>query len=127
GLVRHSVELQQRGRPTHRYSLTPAGDELFPRHYDHLARCLVELVGELDGPEKVKRLFELRTTRQAEHYRRRLSRPPLPDRVAELARLRDEEGYMGRSEEQADGALLLIENNCALCSVALHCPAVRER
>lgn len=126
-LVRHSVEQQHRGRPTHKYRLTAAGDELFPRRYDNLAQCLMELIVELDGEEKLRRLLELRTARQMEAYRRHLeSCPSLAERVRELARLREEEGYMGRSEPLADGAFLLVENNCALCEVALKCTAVCE-
>lgn len=126
GLVEHSVEQQQRGRPTHKYSLTSAGDELFPRRYDNLAQCLVELIVELDGEDKLRRLLELRAARQVEVYQRRLASLALPERVEELARLRDEEGFMGSSEELPDGSFLLIENNCALCEVALQCPAVCE-
>jgi predicted ArsR family transcriptional regulator len=126
GLVRHSIEQQQRGRPTHRYSLTEEGDRLFPRHYDNLAQCLVDLIVELDGEDKLRQLFTLRMNRQLEIYRRRLGGLPLSERIQELARLRDEEGYMGSSEPQEDGSFLLIENNCALCDVALRCASVCE-
>jgi predicted ArsR family transcriptional regulator len=125
GLVRHSVEQQQRGRPTHKYRLTQAGDEMFPRRYDNLAQCLMELIVELDGEEKLRRMLELRTARQIEAYQQALGCcGGLAERVEELARLRDEEGYMGRSEALGDGAFLLVENNCALCEVALQCSAV---
>ena len=124
GLARHQVEQKSRGRPTHRYSLTDSGDGLFPRRYENLAQGLVDLIIEIDGEAKLRQLLDLRTSRQLEAYRHRLEGQDLAQRVEALARLRDEEGFMGRSEPVADGTFLLIENNCALCDVARCCSAV---
>jgi iron-sulfur cluster biosynthesis transcriptional regulator SufR len=124
GLARHEIEQKSRGRPTHRYRLTESGDGLFPRRYENLAQGLVDLIVELDGEAKLRKLLHLRTARQLEAYRARLEGQDLAQRVESLARLRDEEGFMGRSEPRPDGTFLLIENNCALCDIARCCPAV---
>ena len=48
----------------------------------------------------------------------------LPERVAGIARLRDEEGYEARSLDEPDGSLSLTESNCAVHRVAERCSAV---
>jgi hypothetical protein len=38
--------------------------------------------------------------------------------VAELARIREEEGYMAEWNPEQDGSLFLIENHCPICAAA---------
>lgn len=45
----------------------------------------------------------------------------LRDKVATLAGLRSQEGYMAEWHEQADGALVLLENHCPICAAATAC------
>ncbi len=120
-LVAHRIQQQKRGRPTHRYYLTETGDELFPRHYDRLARTLMEIIVELDGEEKLRQVIDLYRARQRKVYQRQLADLPVRERVRQLAILRDQDGYMGRSEELEDGSFLLVEDNCTLCEVAAGC------
>ncbi len=42
-------------------------------------------------------------------------------RVRALAKLRTAEGYMAEASSEADGAWLLIENHCPVCSAASVC------
>lgn len=106
-----------RGRPTLVYQLTDLADALFPQAYGQLA---VDLLGDLvalDGEEKLGRLFQARAERLKRLYQLRLADKDLPERVQELARLRNEEGYMAVFEVR-DGALVLREHNCPIYEIA---------
>ena len=46
---------------------------------------------------------------------------PLRDKVARLADLRSQEGYMAGWTEEADGSLVLVENHCPICAAATAC------
>lgn len=48
GLVESHRVRRSNGRPHHLYTLTPKGEEMFPRRYDLLARSLLDEVGEMD-------------------------------------------------------------------------------
>jgi DeoR family suf operon transcriptional repressor len=108
----------KRGRRPLAYSVTPRGDALFPKAYGELTN---ELLGYLDDeePETVERLFARRREHRIEAARARLE--PLPSieaRVAELARILDEDGYLASWERVSDGEYLVVEHNCAIWAVA---------
>jgi predicted ArsR family transcriptional regulator len=46
---------------------------------------------------------------------------PIEERVAALAKLRREEGYMADWSAEADGSFRLIENHCPICAAATLC------
>jgi radical SAM protein with 4Fe4S-binding SPASM domain len=67
-------------------------------------------------------LIDARAAQQREEYRRRMpARASLERRVARLADIRREEGYMASSSRQPDGSWLLIENHCPICAAAEVC------
>jgi predicted ArsR family transcriptional regulator len=51
----------------------------------------------------------------------------LRERVAAVARMQEESGYMSEWEESPDGAFRLREYNCAICQVARRFPRVCEQ
>ena len=68
------------------------------------------------------KLFELRGVDQADRYGKRLSKKKgLDAKVAELAAIRSEEGYMAEWQREEDGTITLIENNCPICAAAETC------
>ncbi|HUI04729.1 MAG TPA: ArsR family transcriptional regulator [Acidimicrobiales bacterium] len=117
GLVTHRRDPDGRGRPSHSYELTPAADGLFPKRYGDLT---TELLGYLGGPDsaEVGGLFERRRRRRLADARERLRERPLEDRVAELTRILDEDGYLADVERLDDGGWRITEHNCAILSVA---------
>lgn len=117
GLVTSRSEAAGPGRPKARWSLTGAGLALFPRAYGELT---TELLGYLDGedPEVVDRLFERRRARRARTALARLEGRPFAERVTELARVLDEDGYLADATELPDGRWLITEHNCAITDVA---------
>jgi predicted ArsR family transcriptional regulator len=115
------------GRPASGWRLSAAGLELFPRRYDGVALDVLEDLGELAGPETVDAVFAARTEKLAAGYQAQLASAgadELPDRVAALARIRDDAGYLAEWAQADDGSLVLTENNCAVHRVAEKYPMV---
>jgi len=118
GLVAHRILRGGAGRPRYVYYLTPAADALYPRTYAELTNELLEYVQD-DDPELLKRTFERRAQRRLARARARLDGKPFADKVAELTRILDEDGYLADFERCDDGSFRIVEHNCAVLGVAL--------
>jgi len=117
GLLTHRSDPEGRGRPAHRYELSPLAEALFPKRYGDLT---TELLGYLGGPQstEVASLFEQRRRRRLHEAEPRLAGRALDDQVAELARILDEDGYLADVEPLTGGGWRITEHNCAILSVA---------
>lgn len=118
GQVRSDGVRRGQGRPSRVYNLTPEGDKVFPRTYEQVATALLEDVRALDGDAKVTALFEHRRRRLLEQYRVRLAGKNLGERVAALAEIRNEEGFLAEAERRDKDTFVLVEHNCPIRSVA---------
>ena len=118
GLITHRRERRGAGRPRHSYALTAAGDALFPRHYGALTNELLTYVEEED-PDLVARIFARRGQRRLEGALERTAGHTFPERVAIVATILDEDGYLADFTEEPDGTFVITEHNCAVLSVAL--------
>ncbi|MFD0698657.1 helix-turn-helix transcriptional regulator [Paenibacillus sp. GCM10027628] len=117
-LIEAKIVRQAMGRPTSVYSLTPIADELFPKKYMQLT---VDLLGELledEGQEKIDHLFERRQEKLELRYKARMKAGSLEERVAELAHIQNENGYMVQWSQLGDGEFMLSEHNCPITQVA---------
>jgi predicted ArsR family transcriptional regulator len=123
GLVAHEDVAGQVGRPKRTWRTTSAADPWFPESHAELAVGLVASVSAAFGPAGLARVVAERTRLQVAAYRARLPSldRPLAERVAALARLRKDEGYLAAVERADDGALLLVENHCPICAAAKAC------
>lgn len=121
GLVQATVRKQPRGRPALAYQLSPRALEFFPQGYRDLLIGLLDQVAELHGQEELYRLLASHTQSLRERYRIRLVGKDLAERVRELARIRDEEGYMAVAREES-GGLVLIEHHCPIYDIARQHP-----
>lgn len=117
GLVVHTEVRAGPGRPHHDYRLSERGDELFPRRYASIVTDLL-VEAEAEDPALIDRLFERRRARRVERAKARLEGRSLPDRVAELTRVLDEDGYLAEVVPQDDGSFRIVEHNCAILAVA---------
>ncbi len=119
GLVTYRPQTRGRGRPIHLYRLTRAAESLFPKAYGGLTNELLGYIGEAD-PTLVDDLFDRRRQRRYEGARARLATvdPAIEARVAELARILDEDGYLAGFETLPDGTFRIVEHNCAVLDVA---------
>jgi DeoR family transcriptional regulator, suf operon transcriptional repressor len=105
------------GRPKHVYHLTPAADGLFPKTYSELTNELLDYVGTVK-PGMVDELFEMRRRRRVEGAAARLAGKSFDERVCELTKILDEDGYLADYERQDDGTWRIVEHNCAILGVA---------
>ncbi len=117
GLVEHRAVKGGPGRPRHLYRLSAGAEGLFPKYYSELTNELLSYV-EDEAPEVLERIFERRRRRRVQGAVARLDGRAFPDRVAELARILDEDGYLADFEALPDGTFLITEHNCAILGVA---------
>jgi DeoR family transcriptional regulator, suf operon transcriptional repressor len=118
GLIERREIREGIGRPRVAYRLTPAADALYPRTYHDLTNELLEYVSD-DDPELLERIFARRRERRLEAARRRLEGlVNLGDRVRELTRILDEDGYVAEVEP-LEGGFRIVEHNCAILGVAM--------
>jgi predicted ArsR family transcriptional regulator len=106
------------GRPRHFYELTEEGDALFPRRAAELTNDLLGYVQEHD-PTLLDQLFVRRAQRRVRNAQRRLEGLSLPEKVRELTRILDEEGYYAELQELGDGRFRIVERNCLVKDIAL--------
>jgi DeoR family transcriptional regulator, suf operon transcriptional repressor len=111
GVVTYQRVRQGPGRPRHLYELTERGDALFPRRYAELMNELLGYVREAD-PSLVDRVFSRRSQRRFEAVRGRLEGLTLGERVRELVRILDEEGYFPELQSQREGEWRIVVRNC---------------
>jgi len=120
GLV-HVQETRGRiGRPALVYSLTPAGDALFPNRYDDLSNLLLDEVRALAGTKGLQAVLMRVAHRSAEPYRARMQPKKLPQRIEETVAVINERGCLAdASTRDADADEFLINQyTCPFPNVA---------
>jgi predicted ArsR family transcriptional regulator len=121
-LVHYQESPRPLGRPEKIWSLTPAADQFFPDEHAQLTLDLIHGARRLFGENGINQLAEFRGRQQVEVYRKRVPHgATLHRKLAILAEIRTEEGYMAKTQPQKDGSVLLIENHCPICSAAKIC------
>ena len=121
GLVTATLEHRETGRPRYVYSLTQLAHDLFPQSYHHIALNVLDDIAELYGPAEVNRVLGRRSDRMEERYRKAVEGKDIPDKVADLSRMRDEDGFLADWEREGD-AFVLREHHCPLFQVASEHP-----
>ena len=114
------------GRPARHWTLTSQSAALFPSNHSDLVLGLLDAVRSTFGEEGLGRLVQERLRRQITSYRKRIPGPgtPLEKRVATLASIRRDEGYMAEWTRESKGVYQIIENHCPICSAARSCPGL---
>jgi predicted ArsR family transcriptional regulator len=121
-LITFREEPRPLGRPAKLWRLTEAADRFFPNGHAELTLGLLEAMRSAFGEAGLDRLVAARTEQQAAHYGERVAKTgPLKGRLAALAEVRTEEGYMASVEPAGAGGYLLIENHCPICAAARVC------
>jgi DeoR family transcriptional regulator, suf operon transcriptional repressor len=116
-LVEHSESRDGRGRPRHVYFLTARGDALFPRNYAEITNELLAYVDDADH-ELLDAIFRRRRDRRIRQAKARVVGMSFGERLAELGRILDEDGYMATVENIGDGTYRIVEHNCAIFGIA---------
>jgi predicted ArsR family transcriptional regulator len=121
GLVKTTLERRGVGRPHYVYSLSASADAFFPKQYGTLASNLIRSLTELDGETKLARIFEHMKEAAVARYSPRMAGKPLRRRVAEMARIMTQAGYMAEWEQLDQRTFRITERNCAIACVAQQC------
>ena len=120
GLVDYVDERRKVGRPARVWRLTPKANDRFPDRHAALAVGMLQAVQSTFGEVGLERLITATTQQQIEAYRVRMpaSDTPLKQRVAALAKIRRDEGYMAEWRQVRDGTIEFLQNHCAIDSAA---------
>jgi DeoR family suf operon transcriptional repressor len=124
GVVRYSREIHGVGGPVFAFSLTEAGEALFPRAYERALTEILDLVREQQGDEGLVQLFQRRWDEIARVARPELERLPVEQRATRLAELLTSLGYMAEARQVAGSLPVLTEHNCAIRLIAERFPEV---
>lgn len=122
GLVEQRTEAKGVGRPARQWCLTAKAETRFPDTHAALTVQLLKLIRTELGEAALDSVISARERVTETAYARAIDgRSDLKTRVASLAQLRAEEGYMSEWWEEQDGRLMLVENHCPICAAATNC------
>jgi predicted ArsR family transcriptional regulator len=120
GLV-EAIESRGRvGRPKMIYQLTSQSKTVFPKSYSAIATQALDFIERNMGKEGVEKVLRERQSELFDLYYKRLKGIDFDKQVKELARIRDEEGYMAESKKESKGGRkhVLLEYNCPIIHIA---------
>lgn len=121
-LVRFTDESGKVGRPRRSWQLTPLADKRFPDSHAVLTLEMIASVRSVFGEDGLDRLIGAREGETQSRYATALaSQRDTARKVARLAELRSDEGYMADWQALPDGSYLLAENHCPICAAARIC------
>ncbi len=118
GLVVTTLVRQPMGRPSHKYSLTAQSESQFPNNYHNLTLDLLEELDSGFDDNIIGQLFDKRKEKLVRKYADRMPVHNLEDKVIELARIQNDNGYMAVWEQDEQGNYMINEFNCPIAQVA---------
>lgn len=126
GLVHFDREVRGIGAPVYTYSLTTAGETLFPRQYMSALSTALDALSKWGGREAVSAVLDTEWQRLADEALPVVDALPVEERVALVAELLTSKGYMAEAvivkEEGKEPVSTLRIHNCALGEIATRFP-----
>ncbi|HKT60179.1 MAG TPA: winged helix-turn-helix transcriptional regulator [Gemmatimonadales bacterium] len=123
GLVGYVREHRGVGAPVFSYSLTAAGESMFPRRYEETLTTLLDQMVQRDGRDAAVALLEAHFADLASRLKAELTGSGPAERLQALGRVLSDEGYMAEVRT-APGEGTLTEHNCAIPAVAQRFPEI---
>jgi predicted ArsR family transcriptional regulator len=121
GLLAGKPEVRGVGRPVQVYQLAALAQSRFPDAHAELTGQLINEIREVLGADALERLIEAREASSRHRYASLLAaEKSMSRKIARLAEIRTEEGYMAIWQKEGKG-YLLIENHCPICIAATAC------
>lgn len=114
------------GRPGYLYTLTPAGNELFPKQYSWFSTLVLERLRQQLGTEGLVGFMRSMSAGAAAALAPRLAGQAPDAQIAELVRIMNELGYDARALGEEGGARGLVATNCVYHHLAEAFPEVCE-
>src|ERR687896_2689202 len=109
------------GRPRMVYQLTSQSKTVFPKSYSAIATHALDFIERNMGKEGIEKVLRERQSELFDQYYKRLKNLDFDKQVKELARIRDEEGYIAESKKDSksgSGKCVLLEYNCPIIHIA---------
>jgi predicted ArsR family transcriptional regulator len=109
------------GRPRMMYQLTSQSKTVFPKSYSAIATHALDFIERNMGKEAVEKVLRERQSELFDQYYKRLKYLDFDKQVKELARIRDEDGYIAESKKESksgSGKYVLLEYNCPIIHIA---------
>ncbi len=123
GLVGYERQHRGVGAPAFAYRLSPAGEALFPRRYESTLTELLDYVVRREGRASAVAVLEARYEALTGRLQRDLAGATPAERMAAVARLLSDEGYMAEGTTSSETGTL-IEHNCAIQAIAERFPEI---
>lgn len=117
-LVRYDLVQRGKGRPSYVYRLSVEAENLFPKNYAALANELLSYLAIKENEGAVIELFDQRAQRRIRQAQASLTGRSLIERVAGLAEILNNDGYLAEWEQVDKDTFRLREHNCAVHDVA---------
>ena len=111
GLIAEGSARRGRTKPSQVYSVTHAGERLFPQRYDVLLNAVLHELQLEDGDDRITALFKRIGERSARKYAGRFEGKGLPERVDEVTKILREQGVVADCGP-AEGGYIIREHNC---------------
>jgi len=130
GVYKHLVGLEGRrlierfyersgvGRPRLWFRLSEKSNGLFPKAYSDISISALSFIERKLGRDAVEQVLRERQNELYDRYSQKLSGKEGFDRVRELARLRDEDGYMAEARRVGKNSVEMLEHNCPILQIA---------
>ena len=125
-LVERSYRTSGIGRPRAHFRLSGSSARLFPEAYTQMSLSALAFIEQRLGHAAVVELLQQRAREVADATRARFEGRDLPGKVAELARVRAEGGYMAEMGGRRKGAIEMREHNCPILALAGQYPEACE-
>jgi predicted ArsR family transcriptional regulator len=120
GLIEGIETRGQVGRPRMIYQLTSQSKTIFPKSYGAIATHALDFIERNMGKDGVVKVLQERQEELFEQYYNRLKDLDFDQKVKQLAKIRDEEGYMAESKKESknNNRQIILEYNCPIIHIA---------
>jgi DeoR family suf operon transcriptional repressor len=122
-LVEYERQHRGVGAPAFAYRLSAAGAALFPRRYEATLTELLDHIVEREGRASAVAVLEARYDALTRRLKSELEGATPAERMAAVARVLSDDGYMAEGSASA-GTGTLTEYNCAIQTVAERFPEI---
>jgi predicted ArsR family transcriptional regulator len=110
------------GRQRMVYQLTSQSKTVFPKSYSSIATRALDFIERNMGKEGIEKVLRERQSELFDLYYKRLKNLDFDKQVKELAKIRDEEGYIAESKKESKsgggGKYMILEYNCPIIHIA---------
>ncbi len=119
GFIEEEAVKQEIGRPYYVYTLTKKGHQTFPNNFEQLPIELLQDLEEVQGKEAVNQVLQQRMYREINAFQEALiDSDNFDEKMEEIARMQDENGYMVEFLKQEDGSYEMRNYHCPIINLA---------